>query len=80
MSPKERIFRVLSLALVGVGFIAGVAGADKDGADHTVAALEELIHDIKKVEEVNKINSNESITTVVQQTDQSSSQLNPRAN
>ncbi len=56
MSSKEKIFRLMSLALVGIGFIAGVAGADKDGADTTVAAIEDIIHDIKKVEEVNQIN------------------------
>lgn len=56
MTPKEMIFRLCSLAFVGLGFVAGVAGADKDGADKTVAAIEELIHDIKKVEEVDGIN------------------------
>lgn len=56
MSSKEKVFRLVSLILVGIGFIAGVAGADKDGADQTVSAIEDIIHDIKKVEEVDKIN------------------------
>lgn len=56
MAPKEMIFRLCSLAFVGLGFVAAVAGADKDGTDKTVIAMEELIHDIKKVEEVNGIN------------------------
>jgi hypothetical protein len=66
MSSKEKIFRLLSLTLVGIGFIAGVAGADKDGADQTVTAIENIIHDIKKVEEVDKINKGQDTAAIAQ--------------
>jgi hypothetical protein len=55
-ATKEMLFRLASLALVGIGFIAGVAGADKEETKSTVTAIEDLIHDIKKVEEVDRIN------------------------
>ena len=52
--------------LVGIGFVAGVAGADKDGADQTVSAIEDMIHEIKKVEEVEKINSGIDAAAIAQ--------------
>lgn len=56
MPSFEKLFRILSLVLVGVGFMASIAGADKEGAAKTVDALELLINDIKMVEEINAIN------------------------
>lgn len=41
---------------MAVGFVATVAGADKDGADNTVNAIEELIQEIKTADEVNAVN------------------------
>lgn len=66
MSSKEKIFRLFSLMLVGVGFIAGVAGADKEGADHTVTMIEDIVHDIQKVEEVEQINKGHDAASLAQ--------------
>jgi hypothetical protein len=56
MSIMKRGARFFGMALVAVGLIATIAGADKEGADQTVTALEDLIYEIKKAEEVNAIN------------------------
>lgn len=56
MSILKRGSRYLGMALVAVGLIATIAGADKEGADQTVTAIEDLIYEIKKAEEVNAIN------------------------
>jgi hypothetical protein len=52
----KRTLRYLGMGLVVVGFIATVAGADKDGADKTVTEIEDLIIEIKKADEVNAAN------------------------
>ena len=55
MSPKDKIFSLASIFLVGAGFFGVVAGADKHG-DKTVMTVQELVHEIKNVEEVDQIN------------------------
>ena len=57
MNLQERLFRVISLGMLGLGFVAGVAVADRDGADQTVKDLESLVHEIKAAEEVEAINT-----------------------
>lgn len=54
---KETLFKIISLTLVGIGFTAAVAGADKTGAQNTVRALEEMFSQIQHVQEVNQINT-----------------------
>lgn len=60
VTSKEKIFRLVGLMLVGIGFMAGVAVADKTSKDEMVQAIQSMISEIRKMEEVQKINNQES--------------------
>ncbi len=55
MAKREKIFRVVSLFLVGIGFIVVVSGVDRNGGELTT--LESFVEEIKSKEEIEVINS-----------------------
>lgn len=58
---KEKIFSLVSLAFLTVGFIVGVAGADKDGPKDLAHATDELIQHVTIAREANEINQPQMI-------------------
>jgi hypothetical protein len=53
---KEKLFSLISLGFLGVGFIVGVAGADKDGPKDLAHATDQLIQHVTYAREAEEIN------------------------
>ncbi|MEQ1879134.1 MAG: hypothetical protein ABL958_21025 [Bdellovibrionia bacterium] len=53
----ERVFRVLSLAFLSIGFVVAVAGADRDGAQDLANATTVLIQHVDAAKEANTLNA-----------------------
>lgn len=54
---KEKLFSLVSLGFLTVGFIVGVAGADKDGPKDLANATDQLIQHVTLAKEAEDINS-----------------------
>jgi hypothetical protein len=52
----EKLFSLVSLGFLTVGFIVGVAGADKDGPKDLAHATDQLIHHVTLAKEAEEIN------------------------
>ena len=54
---KEKLFSLVSLGFLTVGFIVGVAGADKDGPKDLADATDQLIQHVTLAKEAEDINA-----------------------
>ena len=54
---KEKLFGLISLGFLTVGFIVGVAGADKDGPKDLADATDQLIQHVTLANEAESINA-----------------------
>jgi len=60
----EKLFGLMSLGFLTVGFIVGIAGADKDGPKDLANATDQLIQHVTLANEANRINSNDHVVLV----------------
>jgi hypothetical protein len=60
-SMAERIFRIFSLAFLSIGFVVGVAGADKNGAKDLFVATGDLIDHVAAAREANALNEERNV-------------------
>jgi hypothetical protein len=56
----EKLFGLVSLVFLAVGFIVGVAGADKDGPKDLANATDQLIQHVTLAHEAEEINSSQT--------------------
>jgi len=61
---KEKLFSFVSLGFLTVGFIVGVAGADKDGPKDLAHATDQLIQHVTLAKEAEEINQTPTIVTL----------------
>lgn len=59
MAKKEKVFRIVSLFLVGLGFIVVVSGANRERSE--LNTLEHFVEDLKAKEEAEKNNNPVSV-------------------
>ncbi|MGE3974292.1 MAG: hypothetical protein AB7F59_07205 [Bdellovibrionales bacterium] len=60
----EKLFSLVSLCFLTVGFIVGIAGADKDGAKDLAHATDQLIQHVTYADEANKINQPTTVVSI----------------
>lgn len=53
----EKLFSLISLGFLTMGFIVCIAGADKDGAKDLANATDQLIQHVTSAQEANNINA-----------------------
>ncbi len=60
----EKLFSLISLCFLTVGFIVGIAGADKDGAKDLAHATDQLIQHVSYADEANKMNQPTQVVSI----------------
>jgi hypothetical protein len=60
----EKFFSLISLCFLTVGFIVGIAGADKDGAKDLAHATDQLIQHVTYADEANKMNQSAKVVSI----------------
>jgi hypothetical protein len=60
----EKLFSLISLCFLTVGFIVGIAGADKDGAKDLAHATDQLIQHVTYADEADKLNRQSNVVSI----------------
>lgn len=53
----ERIFRLLSLGFLSIGFVVAVAGTEREGAAELANATSDLIQHVSAAQDANSVNA-----------------------